>query len=527
MSQSAVQTPTAQPQPFPLRLAGLAAVCAGVMATVAMPPFHGTGWLIVPSLTILFALLSRTDRPALVGWLFGVAHQGSLLHWLFLLGPEAPIASRVLVPVAAGSAILYVSLYYLFFGWLTGQVARIRDGRITLLAVPLLWTFIEVLRTTGELGFPWCLSGLAFLQSALYPLAAGGGELALGAGAAFVAALVVAAAGVIRQRGERTTAIAGALALACLILWGGLTVLATDGDLSTDRPSIRVAAVQADVALRDKWAKGRMDSTTVPYTALTREAVRAGAEFVVWAETAVPAYLMYESRLLRWVRDLADSNDVFIFTGFPDANLNADGKQIRTNATGLFGTDGRLLDRYHKHHLLPFGERVPFQKWLPILGKLDFGQAEWHSGERPQPIPVSVEQGRDLRFAALVCYEAIFSSLSRHAVAEGADVLVNITNDGWFGKTAGPVQHAAMARMRAAECGVPVVRCANNGISFMTDRRGDLIDTLELGERGLIIHDLIPGPADTTYIRHGLTPLAVFMAAWMLVVIAFAVRGRR
>ncbi len=527
MSQFAAKTSAAQPQPFPLRLTALAAVCAGVMATVAMPPFHGTGWLIVASLTILFALLCRTDRPALIGWLFGVAHQGSLLHWLFLLGPEAPIASRVLVPVAAGSAILYVSLYYLLFGWLAGQVARIRDGRVTLLAVPFLWTVIEVLRTTGELGFPWCLSGMAFLQSALYPLAAGGGELALGTGAAFAAALVVAAAGVILQRDERTTAIAVALALACLVLWGGLTILATDGDVSSTRPSIRVAAVQADVALCDKWAKGRTDSTTVPYTALTHEAVRRGAELVVWAETAVPAYLMYERRLLGWVRDLADSTDVFIFTGFPDANLNTDGKQVRTNASGLFGANGRLLDRYHKHHLLPFGERVPFQKWLPWLGKLDFGQAEWHAGEKPHPISVSVAEGRELRFGALVCYEAIFSSLSRHAVAEGANVLVNITNDGWFGETAGPVQHAAMARMRAAECRVPVVRCANNGISFMTDRRGGLIDTLGLGERGLVIRDLTPGPADTTFIRHGQTPLAIFMAAWTLVVIAFAVHRRR
>ena len=140
---------------------------------------------------------------------------------------------------------------------------------------------------------------------------------------------------------------------------------------------------------------------------------------------------------------------------------------------------------------------------------------------------VSVEPERDLRFGALICYESIFSSLSRHAVVEGANVLINITNDGWFGQTAGPVQHAAMARMRAAECRVPVIRCANNGISFMTNRRGDLIDALGLGERGLIIHDLTPGPADSTYVRRGLTPLGIFMAVWALVVIAFAVRGRR
>ncbi len=504
----------------------LAAVCAGVMATIAMPPFHGTGWLIIPSLTILFALLRLTDRPALLGWLFGVAHQASLLHWLFLLGPEAPIASRVLVPVAAGAAILYASLYYLLFGWLMGRVVWLRGGRVALLAAPVLWSLVEGLRTVGELGFPWCLSGMAFLQSSLYPLAAAGGEMALGTGAAFLAALTASLADFRRVRDGRVIATVGALVLGCMILWGGLVIQAGGDDADEARPTVRVAAVQANVALRDKWAKGRLDSTLVPYTTLTHEAVNAGAEFVVWAETAVPAYLMYESRLLGWARGLADSNDIFLFTGFPDANQNADGKQIRTNGSGLFGPQGLLRDRYHKHHLLPFGERVPFQKLMPLLGKLDFGQAEWHAGERPHPITVPVAPGRSLHFGGLICYEVIFPSLSRHAVHEGADVLVNITNDGWFGETTGPVQHAAMARMRAAECGVPLIRCANNGISFVTDHRGALIESIGLGERGLIVVDLAPGPADTSYSRRGLRPLTILLALWSLIVIAFALRRR-
>lgn len=506
------------------RLTCLAAVCAGVMATVAMPPFSGTGWLVIPALTMLFAVLRHAERPALLGWLFGVAHQLTLLHWLFQLGPEAPIASRVLVPVMAGAAILYCSLYYLLFGWLAGRAARLGVG---LLAAPLLWTLVEMLRTAGELGFPWCLSGMAWLQTPLYPLAAVGGEQALGAASAFLAAALVAAFEQGVARDGRPAATALALGLAALAMWGWLGSSGRGSEGDPQRLPVRTAVIQADVALSDKWAKGRLDSTTVPYTALTEAAVDAGAEFVVWAETSVPAYLLYERRLLDWARGLADSNDVHLFVGFPDANAAPDGGRRKTNASGLFGPDGYLLDRYHKHHLLPFGERVPFQSVLPALGELDFGQAEWHAGDRPHPISVPVAPNQGLSFGALICFESIFGSLGRHAVAEGADVLVNITNDGWFGRTAGPVQHAAMARMRAAECGVPVVRCANNGISYVTDPRGRVMQRLELGERGLIVTDLMPGAGDTPYVRGGAVPLAIALGVWTLVVAAMLMRRRR
>jgi apolipoprotein N-acyltransferase len=111
-------------------------------------------------------------------------------------------------------------------------------------------------------------------------------------------------------------------------------------------------------------------------------------------------------------------------------------------------------------------------------------------------------------------------------VRAGADVLINITNDGWFGRTAGPVQHAEMARMRAVECGVPVVRCANNGISFITDARGVVQRRAGLGERTVILDDVRPGRGDTTFLRHGLWPVWGFLLAWTAVVLVIVARGR-
>ena len=162
----------------------------------------------------------------------------------------------------------------------------------------------------------------------------------------------------------------------------------------------------------------------------------------------------------------------------------------------------------------------------PALGRLDLGQAEWRSGERPSPMTFGV--GADsLSFAAMICFESCFDRLSRHAARTGAEMLVNITNDGWFGFTAGPIQHAEMARLRAAETGLPLVRCANNGLSFITDARGAVLDRAELGERRVVIAEVRPGTGRTTFVRYGHRPLIVLLLVWTLGVVASVVRSRR
>ncbi len=504
----------ARPSPWIPAPATMAAVGAGIMATTAMPPFKGTGLLIIPALALLIGSLRVATSPARTAWIFGLVHQGTLLHWLFLLGPDAPIASRTLVPAMAAGAIVYVSLFYMLFGWAWGIVRR-RGGSAMALAVSTpLWTAMEALRGAGEMGFPWCLSGASILATPWIGLASAGGELALGAwtmGAASVLAGWSAAAAL----DDRMKTVAQASSIALLVGTLALAIGARPVSAPDDAPTFRVAAVQADVALSDKWKTDRRDSTTVPYTDLTTEAADAGAEFVVWAETAVPAYLRVPSNraMLQWVSALADTNDVHLFTGHPDVEASLDGNHRKFNGSSLFDADGVRRGGYAKHHLLPFGERMPFQRLIPALGDLDLGQAEWESGPKPTPLH-AVIRGDTLSFAGLVCFESCFSGLSRHAARSGAGALVNITNDGWFGYTAGPVQHAEMARLRAAETGLPLIRCANNGRSFVTDARGRALERLGLGQRGIVVADLTPGMGATPFVRFGHWPLTVLLLVW-------------
>ncbi len=505
------------------------ALLAGLMATTGLPPFRGTGPLVPVALALLLRVLLTAPLPARSAWLFGLAHQTSLLYWLFFLEPSASIPTRWLVPVQAILAILYVSIFYFLFG-VVFRLVRDRLGPTTaLLTAPVLWTGMEALRAAGELGFPWCLAGAAWVHTPLLRLAAASGEIGLSAGTAFVAVALVA----VFQRGGRHRVLAPgggwrlALIGAVVLLWGGLAVgtalpskydpppVTDSTDLAAGpREPVKVAAIQANVALADKWQPARIDSTIVPYTYLTEQAARAGAELVVWAETAIPAYVRYnEPELLAWVRKLAAQNRLFLFTGFPDAELTPDGTLLKFNSSGLFDPQGFLIDRYAKHHLLPVGERMPFSRFLPFLARIDMGQAEWEPGEPPGPVVVPAAAG-EFSFAGLICFESIFSGLARQAVRAGAQVLVNITNDGWFGQTAGPRQHAALARLRAAECGVPLVRCANNGVSFVVAATGEVVKMADLGQRAVVLAEVQPGPGDTLFVRAGGRPLALFLVLW-------------
>ncbi len=489
----------------------LTAAVAGLMATTAMPPFHHTGVLIIPALALLFLAVLQSERPARTAWVFGLVHQLTLLHWLFMLGDAAPIASRTLVPLSAAGAIVYVSLYVLAWGRLVGWVRDKLGSGFALVLIPVLWTGMEWLRGVGELGFPWCQSGAAVLTTPWTFLAAAGGELGLGASIALIATALVAWV----WRSQWSRALAWALTGAVLLM-ALLMVLGVSSSRENDGPVFRVAAIQADVALSDKWVPAKRDSTLIPYTKFSRMAAADGADLLVWAETSIPAYLRYDRKLSSWVKGLADSLNVHMFVGHPEVLPGADGQHLRYNGSSLFDTAGVRIDGYRKHHLLPFGEVMPFQKLFPFLGQLDLGQAEWDLGQAPSPMAVVVA-GDTLSFAALICYESCFAGLSRNAVLAGANALVNITNDGWFGHTAGPVQHGEMARLRAAECGVPLIRCANNGVSFITDDRGNKTVELGLGQRGVVVDDVVLSRRSTAFVRYGSQPVWIGLMVWSII----------
>jgi len=493
---------------------------AGLLMTAGLPPWPMTGALVPLGMALLFVVLVRCEHPGRTAWIFALVHQSSLLYWLFLLDPAKSIPTRALVPLQAAAAIAYVSVFYLGLGWLLGHLRRWIRGPRALLLMPVLWTAMEAARAWGELAFSWCLSGAAVVDTPLAILARGSGEIGVGSSLAFLAA---ALSGLWYWRfggGDRRVmlvlASGAGLVWVLLIVGAGVRPSApAAGSENLLAKPLEVAAIQADVALADKWDDAKIDSTKVPYEVLTGRAAAGGAKLVIWAETAIPAYLRFEKPLLNWTRRIVRDHGVFLYTGFPDAERAPDGAVRRYNSSGLFEPGGGLVERYAKYHLLPIGEAMPFQALLPALAKVDVGQAEWVPGEAPTPLVVATPEG-DFPFSGLICFESIFSSLARKSVLAGSRCLVVITNDGWFGRTAGPRQHAALARLRAAECDVPVIRSANNGISFVCDAEGRLQGELGLGRRGFVQAPVVLGGGRTLYVRYGAWPLFWLLIVWTL-----------
>lgn len=506
----------------------LQAFVAGIVVTLGLPPVPGTGLLVPVGLAGLYLALHTSARPGRTLWIFALAHQTTLLHWLFFLIPAKTIPTRALVPIQAIAAILYATAFYALLGWLWGLLRRRVGPYPALLVLPVLWTGMEALRAQGEMAFPWCLSGCAVLGTPLMPLLAASGEIGLSAMMAFLAA-GGALVWVWKRRDEaaRPAALLGLAGVALLVL--GLEIGAhlepqpAAGPAAVRSTPLRVSAVQADVSLEDKWQAALIDSSRTPYRELTMEAARQGAEMVVWAETAVPAYIRHDHAQINWLRGVIREAGVALFTGFPDAQRGPDGSLLRYNGSGLFNAQGRLRDRYAKHHLLPIGEAMPFTRYFPALARLDVGQAEWTPGPPPEAIVLETDAGA-FPFSVLICFESILAGQARDSVRRGSRCLMVLTNDGWFGQTAGPRQHSALSRLRAAECRVPVVRCANNGISFISDAEGNLLAELGLGLRGQILADIAPGSGATAYVRWGAWPLFWALLVWSAAVL---VAGRR
>jgi apolipoprotein N-acyltransferase len=261
-----------------------------------------------------------------------------------------------------------------------------------------------------------------------------------------------------------------------------------------------VALVQGNVAGEIKWSGQHQREILGTFLALSE---RAAAEnprptLVIWPENATGSYLRRQLDQALEVVAFASRTGIPVFSGFADYDYRPDGTPLPRNAAGMFRPDGHVGETYAKRHLVPFGERMPFQWLIPGLGKLELGQAEWMPGDRP----VLFESAAG-PFSCLVCFEAIFPDLARDDVRRGARWLVNVTNDEWFGNGAALYQHAAMAVFRCAENRVPMARCANTGLTTVVDAYGRVTARLPVFREDVLVTPLPrPGPP-TPFTRWG------------------------
>ena len=270
---------------------------------------------------------------------------------------------------------------------------------------------------------------------------------------------------------------------------------------SDDVQTINAIVIQGNIPPYEKWVRGEEYSWTV-YDSLTRKAVdEAGTGLVIWPETAIPSHLMHQSVYAAKLSELSRSLNVSILTGASDYR-RIKGKYKPLNAGFLVEPGDGITQRCAKRVLVPFGERVPFQALFPQLGELNFGQAEFLPGSRP--VLFATEINKDtIRFPAMICFESAFPSVAREAVLQGANLLVTISNDAWYGRATEAYQIADLSRFRCIENRRAMARASNTGISLLIDPLGRTIAQTELWEPDWKASKLQIRNEITFYTRYG------------------------
>jgi len=425
-----------------------------------------------------------------ITWLAGILFNAILFWWLVRLPAAAMTHPWVILPGLLALA-LFLGFFVAAFGWMLRFVRR-RVGWSPLIVAPAAWAASEWLKSSGPLGCTWGNLSYALAE---HPAWIQGAALvgAPGLSVWIVAVNALVAGAVLARSWMRRGALAAA-ALALIVVpvqWGKARIASFQ-----PRETVRVALAQPNIGSEEKWDTAHQERSVVTLERLSRQAasMTPKPDLIVWPETALPFYVRLEPAKLQRVLDLVREMKIPVLAGYPDATLSTTSGILTYNAAGLLVPAGTIAGQYEKTHLVPFGERIPFQGVLPFLGKIDLGQAEWTPGTKPVVFPL----GRS-SFGVLICFESIFPGLSRDYGVDGARFLVNITNDEWFGPTAAPRQHADMAILRCVEQELGMARCANTGISMVIDPVGRVTQSGPLFREALLAGDVALGGRPTLF----------------------------
>ena len=468
---------------------------------------------------LLVALAGTSGwRAARLGYVTGAVSSIGLLYWTALVviqygGLALPVGILVMVALC-----LAFSVFHALFGWATARLV-VAFGPAGLLCAPFLWTALEYARTHTFFSFPWTLLG--YSQHSTLPFAQVASITAV-YGVSFlvcsVSALLAYAAVAPRVTARRAALASVAVLVGGAWAWGRWQM----EQPVTETGRVTVGLVQGGVRQEDKWVPEYASANVGRHLQLTEKAADAGARLVVWPESAVPFLFDQDEALAGLLRDVVRQRGIYLFFGNDDLDaLSADERRIYVGAK-LLDPSGELLARYHKIHLVPFGEYVPLQPLFTLGGRFAAKLVQEVSDFTPGTEAVTgVVDGH--RVGGFICYEAIFPSLVRRFAAGGAELLVNITNDAWYGTTSAPHQHLAMTAFRAIENRRYLVRAANTGITAVVDPRGRVLEPTRLFDTTVLVRE-VPFVAETTfYTRHG-DVFAQACAALALALVAATLR---
>lgn len=475
---------------------GMLCFALGALATLSMPPAGAFPVLLlcVPAFAALCRTAATRREAFSYGWAFG---GGYFIVGLYWISAALFVDIRQWGWVLPLSALVGPGLFALYYGAIPLLARRYAASPAAhALAFAAAWALVEWLRGHWLTGFPWNLTGYAW--SRVLPVMQG--AALVGSYGLTLLTLFWATSPVFARRGRVVFAVQ-VLSFAAVAAFG-IFRLSAPAAPDTDR-TVRI--VQANIPEHLKWHRDEAWNNLQRHIDLSR--AQDPADFIVWPETAISADLDAFPRVRSAVAAALPQNSLGIF----GALRPVDGGYA--NGSVVLDTRGGTVATYDKHHLVPFGEYIPFRRFLnltPIAAGIS-GIGDFVPGPGPRTLKI----GAHPSFSPLICYEVIFPGEVADR-KDRPDWLVNVTNDAWYGRTAGPYQHLESARLRAVEEGLPLARAANTGMSALIDPMGRIVARLDLNEADAI-DEKLPAPlSPTPYTRLGDLPFWILLAALML-----------
>jgi apolipoprotein N-acyltransferase len=478
-------------------LADLAVLLAGAAGVLAFAPF---GWypLAVVALAVLF-LYWRNDTPRQAfrhGLAFGLGYFGVGVSWVYV---SIHTYGDVVWPVAGAIALLLIlvlSMYFALCGLLMRRAFPGPASRMLWLAFPAGWLLSEWLRGHLLTGFPWLDLGASQVDGPLSGYLPVLGEYG-------VSWLVALTAGLLAAAWSGRARVLPVLLV--LVTWAGGWWLDRVEWTTPRGAALSVGLVQGNVAQEMKWQPENLQHTLEEYAQLSFGGEHS--QLYVWPETAIPAfYHQVSEHYIPSVQEQLVRQGSTLLSGIPV--LDKEHWDYYNAVVDLSGTP----TFYFKQHLVPFGEYVPMRRLLGIfLDKLVPMNGDFSRGNAQQPLL----QAAGYPVGTSICFEIAFGGLIAGALPQAA-MLVNVSNDGWFGDSLAPHQHLEIARVRARETGRPVLRATNTGISAIIDQRGRVTARSRQFETTVLRGSVVPMQGSTPFVRFGSWPVLVISVSCLL-----------
>ena len=484
---------------------------AGGIYPLAFSPFDFWPAAFISLSVLLSSFFIKVKMsPFKIGFYWGVGCFGVGASWVYVSIHEFGF---VPAPGAAALTLLFVSILSVYKGIFTVTVSRMiryTDLKFIAFIAPLAWLLSEYLQATIFNGFPWLLTGYSQIDSPIGPLATWLGVYGVGWITVAISALFVA---ILFNNSLKEHLFGLAVVLGCLVIANiQFRNTAIEG---TEPKSLDIALVQPNILQHEKWNRQYFGKIINILYEETSELW--GADLIVWPEGAIPAYAHQVNDITFDLTQKAKDANSQIILGIPEYNSQQKRSYVALNAYG------EIQQSYYKQVLVPFGEYVPLESWLRgLIQFLDLPMSGFTEANNQVPMNLG-----DYQVIPAICYEIAYPEIIRQLAEQVKDkpmLIVTVSNEAWFGDSFGPYQHMQMARMRALELGLPLVRATNDGITGVINERGEVEALLPRYKQAYLRQNLTLNNRKTIYRNWGLTGLMGLVAVSIGILVIFRLR---